>query len=236
MPDESLPAQIANRLRRDILRGRLQPGATVKERDNAAELGVSRTPMREAIRILAREGLVVLRPSRSPVIAQPTLRQVEDDMAVLRALEVLSGRLACERATDEDIAHVAAMQDQMIDAFNTADSLDRFEIDMAFHRSIAEAAHNPALLDTHTSYLGRLWRVRYLSARQWRNTERVLNQHDAILDGLKRRDPDAVARQIDTHLHHLVDSITALFEAEEASRAEAEAATPSEPSPDTTTD
>ena len=70
MPDLTLPEQIAQSLRRDILRGRLSPGDSIKERDNAAERGVSRTPRREAIRILAQEGLVILRPSRSPIVTR----------------------------------------------------------------------------------------------------------------------------------------------------------------------
>ncbi|MEQ9673915.1 MAG: winged helix-turn-helix domain-containing protein, partial [Roseovarius indicus] len=69
MAEGILAEQIANQLRRDILRGKLAPGASIKERDNAAEMGVSRTPMREAIRILAQDGLVILRPARSPIVA-----------------------------------------------------------------------------------------------------------------------------------------------------------------------
>ena len=67
MAEHSLPDQIADELRRDILRGRLVPGDAIKERDNATEMGVSRTPLREAVRILAKEGLVDLRPARSPI-------------------------------------------------------------------------------------------------------------------------------------------------------------------------
>ncbi|RVT86626.1 GntR family transcriptional regulator [Rhodobacteraceae bacterium CCMM004] len=218
MTDETLAAQIADRLRRDILRGRLAPGAPLKERDNAADMGVSRTPMREAIRILSREGLVVLRPSRSPVVADPTLEEVRDDMDVLLALEVLSGRLACTRASNADIGRVAQIQEGMAAAFDTADDLDRFEIDMAFHRSIAEASHNASLVETHSAYLGRLWRARFLSARQSRNVERVLTQHDAILAGLTARDPDRTAAAIDVHLSNLVDNISALFQAADEAR------------------
>ncbi|MDN3722463.1 GntR family transcriptional regulator [Roseibium salinum] len=97
MSEPNLADEIAARLRRDILRGKLPPGSAIKERDNALELGVSRTPMREAIRILAKEGLVILRPSRSPVVARPSFKEISDQVAVLVALEKFSAELACEK-------------------------------------------------------------------------------------------------------------------------------------------
>jgi len=169
MSEEVLAEQIATQLRREILRGKLPPGATIKERDNASEMGVSRTPLREAIRILATEGLVELRPARSPIVSMPTVKQVSDDIEVLLAVEILSAELACVRATDEDIAGIAAIQAEIAAKFDTVDPLDLFEIDMNFHRAIALAAHNAPLADIHRTFLGRLWRSRFLAAVQRRN-------------------------------------------------------------------
>ncbi|MEL7416108.1 MAG: GntR family transcriptional regulator, partial [Pseudomonadota bacterium] len=86
---QTLPEQIADRLRRAILHGDLHPGATIPERETSTELGVSRTPLREALRILANEGLVSIRPARSPVVANPSLREIRDLFAVQAALEAL---------------------------------------------------------------------------------------------------------------------------------------------------
>ncbi len=219
MADHSLPQKIADQLRRDILRGKFAPGAPLKERDNATELGVSRTPMREAIRILAREGLVILRPSRSPLIADPSLKQVTDLIEVLRALEMLSGRLACINATDEEIAAIRALHERMTELYDKIDSLDMFEIDMNFHLSIARASHNPALAETHAAYLARLWRARYLSASQKRSRDRVLRQHGTIVAGLEARNPEMAVGEIENHLEHLVINITDLFAARDAERA-----------------
>ncbi|MDU8909822.1 GntR family transcriptional regulator [Aestuariicoccus sp. MJ-SS9] len=211
MADTTLPDQIAARLRRDILRGRLAPGAPVKERDNAAEMGVSRTPMREAIRILAKEGLVELRPARSPVVANPTLKEVTDAITVLVALEELSGRLAVEHATDEEIAGIRRIHEKMAAEFDLLDHIDRFEIDMAFHIAIAKASHNVALARTHGAYLARMWRARFLSARTRRNRDRVLRQHGTIVAGLEARDAEAVSREIGVHLGHLLTHIIEEF-------------------------
>ncbi|WP_172329115.1 GntR family transcriptional regulator [Mangrovicoccus sp. HB161399] len=212
MTDKTLPEKIADQIRRDILRGRFAPGSPLKERETALEMDVSRTPMREAIRILSKEGLVILRPARSPVIADPSLQDIADAIDVLRALELLSGELACRRASDGDLARIAAMQEKMAAEYDTLDTVDLFEIDMGFHTAIVEAAHNPALLGTYRAYLERLWRARYLSASQRRSRDRVLRQHGDIVEGLVARDPDKVAAAMRAHLEALEDNIRAKYE------------------------
>ncbi|WP_116599406.1 GntR family transcriptional regulator [Primorskyibacter marinus] len=222
MTDNSLAEKIATSLRRDILRGALAPGAQIKERDSAQGMGVSRTPMREAIRILAKEGLVMLRASRSPVVADPSLKEVTDAIVVLAALETLSGKLACRNATDQDIANIRGIHEHFVKAYDHVDTLDLFEIDMSFHLAIASASHNTSLADTHRSYLERLWRARFLSARRRRARDRVLKQHGEIIAGLEARDVIRVTGQIEQHLEHLVLNIETYFEeraSEEASDA-----------------
>ena len=207
MENPTRAEQIANRLRRDILRGNLPPASAVKERDNATEMGVSRTPMREAIRILAQEGLVILRPSRSPIVANPSFREISDAVSVLLALEILSVELACKNATQADFAAIRAINDQMAETYDQADPLDLFEIDMSFHTAIARASHNQALAETHHDYLARLWRARFLAARQRRNRERVINHHTAIMDGIESRDPAAAKTALVIHLGQLSEDI-----------------------------
>ena len=203
----SLAHGIADRLRKDILLENLRPGAPVKERDHAAELGVSRTPLREAIRILAQEGLLILRPSRSPIVANPGLREVTDDMTVLRTLEVLSCELACEHATEVDLAELRATHENLADSYDKVAPVDLFEIDMEFHKGIARASQNKSLADTHAAYLARLWRVRFLSARQRRNRSLVVGQHAEILRAIEARDTASARAAVQEHLYLLADNI-----------------------------
>ncbi len=212
MSDRTLPDQIAQTLRRDILRGKLAPGESIKERDNASEMGVSRTPMREAIRILAKEGLVILRPSRSPIVANPSLQDIADNIEVLSVLELKSAQLACERATDKELQHIRDIQQKMEEAYDTIDPVDVFEIDMSFHIAIARASHNAAMAETHNAYLSRLWRARYLSAIRKRSRDRVLSQHRGIVSGMMARDPEQVTREIGAHLEHLIINVRHRFE------------------------
>lgn len=203
----TLAEQIAKQLQRRILRGDLLPGAPVKERDTASTMGVSRTPMREAIRILSKEGLIVLRPSRSPIVAELNYKSVSDQAEVLTALEKLSAELACKNATPTDLDELQCIVDYMAANFYDTDPLDMFEIDMSFHTAIAKASHNEALVETHRSYSQRLWHARYLAARQRRNRERVVTQHTAILAAMRARDVSAARAAIDTHLWQLAEDI-----------------------------
>lgn len=214
MSEETLPEQIANRLRRDILRGALEAGTAVKERDHASELGVSRTPMREAIRILAQEGLLLLRPARSPIVAKPSYTEVAHNIEVMTSLELLSARLACDRASDAEIDGIAAIAEEMAETYDDLDKLDLFELDMRFHRAIAEAAHNPVLAEMHQALLARLWRARYLSATRKRSRDRVLRQHADIVEGLRARDPELVTENVRSHLLHLLINVKDYFQSE----------------------
>ena len=219
MSNEILAEQIANRMRRNILRGALPPGATVKERDIAADMGVSRTPIREATRILAKEGLVELRPSRSPIVTVPDVKVMSDKAEVLIALETLAAQLACRNATDAQLDHIAGIVRHMADHFDATDPLDMFEIDMSFHTAIAVASGNGALAQTHGTFLRQLWRARYLAASQRRNRERVVSEHTAIVEALRARDPAAAHGAIDNHLWHLAQDIQDVIEHEKAEAA-----------------
>ncbi|MEM7498591.1 MAG: GntR family transcriptional regulator [Pseudomonadota bacterium] len=222
MARPALSLEIADRLRRDILRGRLAPGQPIKEREYAVEMDVSRTPMREAIRLLAKEGLVTLRPARSPVVARPSSEEIVGAAQVLRALEALSGELACAAASDGEIAEIRALLTRLNASVEEDDPLALFERDMALHVAIARASHNPALIETHAAFLARLWRVRYLTGRRARSRSRVLRQHDAIVAALEARDPERARAEIEEHLGDLTINVRAVYEDETAPSAAVE--------------
>lgn len=215
MVEQTLPENIAQQLRRDILRGTLPPGTSIKERDSAADMGVSRTPMREAIRILAQEGLIQLRPARSPIVSKPSLNEVANAIDVLSALEMLSGKLACLRATNQEIAHIRSLERFHAQNYDKLDDVERFESDMSFHIAIARASHNESLAETHMAYLARLWRARYLSTMKKRSRERVLRQHNSIIDSLEARDVAATQFALGAHLEHLVINVEEYFQTED---------------------
>lgn len=216
--DPTRPTALARRLRREILTGVLPPGSPIKERDHAERLGVSRTPLREAVRVLAQEGLVTLRPLRSPVVADPGLAEVLDEIAVLRRLELFGGELACAHATGDEIAHIARLAEAVARDHATGDRLDVFDLDMEMHRAIVAAGHNPALARTHGEYLARLWRIRFLSASTRTDAERVLHDHHGMIEALVARDPARMLAHIDSHFDGLTRNVATHFRTEDRER------------------
>ena len=203
----SLSEEAANILRRLILLERLPPGMPLTERELSDALGVSRTPLREAIKQLASEGLVEISASRRPRVADPSSAELADALRVQGALEALSGELACVVATNAEIQEIAERNAEMVARDATDDPLTAFERDMAFHRAIVAAGGNAALAETHSTYNARLWRARFMSsqrssARAERNAE-----HDAIVAALSRRDAPAAAAALKLHLTTAVTNI-----------------------------
>ncbi|ARJ68310.1 GntR family transcriptional regulator [Paracoccus contaminans] len=211
----TIPAAIADQLRREILTGAILPGSPIKERDHAERLGVSRTPLREAVRILAQEGLVTLRPLRSPLVTDMSRAEAMDEVAVLRLLELAGGELACLHATEAEIAGIAALARQVEDSHATGDKVEVFDLDMAMHRAIVAAGHNGALSRSYDEYLSRLWRIRFLSARLRSDAAQVLAAHRGMTGALAARDWPAMRSHMETHLDGLVRNLEAHFAGQE---------------------
>ena len=110
----TLPAALARRLRDLITEGDLAPGARLNERALCERLGVSRTPLREAFRLLAADGLVTLAPNRGAIVTELSLRDVRESFDVMSGLEALSGELACRHVTDAEIAEIKALTFEML--------------------------------------------------------------------------------------------------------------------------
>lgn len=206
-PRRSLAEEAADRLRELILLERLAPGTPVPERDLAEGLGISRTPLKDALRMLEVEGLIDYGPTRRPRVANPSLDELAANLAVLGALEALAGELACSAATDAEIAEVAGLQAGMRAASDSAAPLEFFRTDMAFHGAIVAAARNAPLAETHRQYNARLWRARFISSRMRTGRDNTLRQHDEIVAALSARDAVATRRALRQHLATAVSNI-----------------------------
>lgn len=214
-PRRSLAEEAADTLRELILLEQLAPGMAFSERDLAEALGISRTPLKEAIRILESEGLIEYGPTRRPHVADPTIQELEQNLQVLGVLEGLAGELACAMATDAEIEQISAFCDQMTHAPKGIDPLDYFRLDMAFHRAIIMASRNLPLIDTHATYNARLWRARFISSKRRDERDSTLGQHVDIVEALRQRDGPETARQMRRHLKTTVVNITAAYETSE---------------------
>ena len=208
-PRKSLASEAADNLREFIMLGKLAPGMPVRERDLAEAFGISRTPLKEALRILEGEGLIAYGPTRRPSVADPSLDEINDWMRVQGALEALAGELACAHASDADLAEIERINASIKEARNSEGKLEAFRRDMAFHEAIVAAANNAALAETNATYNARLWRVRFLSSQRDAGRDATRQEHLDIVQALKARDPVAARRALKLHLQTAEKNIAA---------------------------
>ncbi|MFS4438168.1 GntR family transcriptional regulator [Paracoccaceae bacterium GXU_MW_L88] len=200
--------EVADRLRELILLEKLAPGAPVRERELAEALKISRTPLREALRILEMEELIIYSPTRRPFVADPDLETLEQNLSVLGALEALAGEQACEHATDDEIAEIESICQAMIDGSDVEDPMTFFRRDMEFHKAIVAASRNRPLLQTQQQFNARLWRARFISSRRQPDRPRTLRQHEDVVRALVARNGPACAAALRRHLETAVENIT----------------------------
>ncbi|MGH6861889.1 MAG: GntR family transcriptional regulator [Phyllobacterium sp.] len=197
---QSLHGEIVTRLRDMIIEGDLQPGERIYENQIGEELGVSRTPLREALKFLASEGLVELVPSRGAVVKRFSAKDVEDMLLVIRSMEMLAGRLACAQASDEGIGQVRVLHDAMIAHYKAGERLEYYKLNQQIHTGIVALADNAPLAEVHGLLQSRVKRIRFIGhegAERWAG---AVAEHERIMAALEARDADTLAHELDLHL------------------------------------
>ncbi|KQP92334.1 GntR family transcriptional regulator [Methylobacterium sp. Leaf113] len=185
----SLHGTLLANLRDYIVEGNLAPGARVPERLLCERFGISRTPLREALKVLASEGLIDLLPNRGARVRQLGADEMVALFDVMGGLEALAGRLACEKISDAAYAEIERLHHEMYASYLRRDLHGYFACNQAIHDRIVRAADNEPLATTYANFAGRLRRVRY-SANLDQNRDRwgeAMREHEEILDALHRR-------------------------------------------------
>jgi DNA-binding GntR family transcriptional regulator len=198
----SLHGEILSRLRDYVVEGNIAEGARVPERQLCELFGISRTPLREALKVLAAEGLIDLLPNRGARVRQLSRRDLGELFEVMGGLESLAGRLACESVTDEEIAEIERLHYEMYGYYLHRDMHNYFQANQRIHEKIVEASRNDVLRATYANFAGRIRRVRYSAnfARKRQRWGEAMREHEAILDALRRR---AGSELSDILFHHL---------------------------------
>jgi DNA-binding GntR family transcriptional regulator len=197
-----LHEEVVGRVRAMLLEGEIPPGARIPERDLCEKLQISRTPLREALKVLAAEGLVQLLPNRGSRAAKLTDNDMRDLFEVCQGLEALAGELACERITDSEIAAVAATHAAMAQHYQDNDLLQYYRCNRAIHEAIVAAAGNPVLSGLYESVTARIRRARYVTPMTPPRWALAIREHEAILNALQRRDGLGLAHILRAHLRH----------------------------------
>ena len=199
---QSLHDQVVGRVRDLIIEGALVPGTRIHEGQLCARLGVSRTPLREALKFLASEGLIELVASRGAIVRRFTPKDVRDMLDVLAVLEAFAARLACRVASDDDIADVRRLHDRMVDRYAVRDRLEYFKLNQAIHSAFLRLAGNATLEEAHASIQSRMKRIRYIGNEEPPKWAAALAEHDEMMRALERRDGDALAAVVTRHLEN----------------------------------
>jgi DNA-binding GntR family transcriptional regulator len=202
--EPSLHDETLSRLRDHIVEGNIPDGGRVPERQLCEMLGISRTPLREALKVLAAEGLVELLPNRGARVRQLSEHALAELFDVMGGLEALAGRLACEHITDAEIAEIERLHYEMYGYYLHRDMHGYFRINQLIHQKIVEASRNATLQGAYASFAGRIRRIRY-SANFARKRERwgeAMREHETILEALRRRAGSELSDLLFIHLRN----------------------------------
>jgi len=202
--ESSLHDEILARLRDYIVEGNIPDGGRVPERQLCAMFGISRTPLREALKVLASEGLVDLLPNRGARVRQLSEQDLSELFDVMGGLEALAGRLACENITDNEIAEIERLHYEMYGFYLGRDMPGYFRINQLIHQKIVEASRNETLLTTYANFAGRIRRIRYSAnfARERDRWGEAMREHETILDALRRRSGSELSDILFRHLRN----------------------------------
>ena len=196
----TLHDEVLGRVRDMIIEGHLAPGERVNEVALGQVLGVSRTPLREAIKTLASERLLEAVPARGAVVRSPTREDVADSLQVLKSLEQLAARLACTGAPDEGLKEIAAMHAAMMRHYAARDRMPYFKLNQAIHSAVARLSGNRVLAELHGTLQSRLRRIRFVGHDGEANWAAAVAEHVEMDAALAGRDGEALAEILGRHL------------------------------------
>ncbi len=197
-----LPEQVAETLREMIIVGDLPWGKKVPVTALAAQLEVSPTPLREALKVLASENLVELLPNRGARVCAYTKEDARDLFEVIAGLESLAARLAATRITPQELCQLQDMHQTMHAAYERHDKDAYFPLNSAIHDLIVDYARNPVLSSSRAKLMVRANRGRFIAIADPYRWREALDEHDQLMDAFERRDPDAAAAIWQVHLDH----------------------------------
>lgn len=206
----SLAEAAVKRLRRMIVIGEFAPGARLSEPQLGEQLGISRTPVREALKLLAAEGLVELRPNRNAIVARIDPHELAGLFEVETGIEGFAAGLAARRMSEAELRKLRRLQTRM-EALHARGQREAYiRVNRQVHALIVGGARNAVLASTHAWLLGRLERARNLALATEGRIEESIREHREILDALERRDAERAARLMADHVKRTGDIFAGL--------------------------
>lgn len=198
---------VVEHLRNFITEGVLAPGKKLNERELCETLGISRTPLREALKVLAVEGLIEINPNRGATVARMSELEIRETFELMSGIEAFAGELACDRITAEELDEIKALHYAMVVSKNQNDLPGYYQRNRAIHDLINQAARNSALRQVYLSLNRRIHALRFLSNQQAPKWERALHDHEEMIEALETRDGKRLSSILRHHLLEKRDAI-----------------------------
>ncbi len=203
----TLHEDVADKLRQLIFDGELEDEARIPEKTLCERFGISRTPLREALKVLAREGLIALLPNRGARVVKLKPSDIDEVFPVMGALEAVAGETACRNISDEGIAEIRALHYQMALHHTRGERPEYFKCNQMIHEKILQAAENPTLSQVYKSLSLRIRRARYMANIPHNRWDQAMAEHQVILDTLAARDGVRLGELLKIHLLNKSDVI-----------------------------
>ena len=208
--------EAADRLRELILSGELEPRSRINEMALCARFSISRTPLREAIKLLAAEGLLELLPNRGARVAAISDGEIEEIIEVVAALEGAAGELACHHITPDELEALTALTADMVEAWRQKDYPRYFLRNQEIHAGIMAAARNQSLQAVYNSLSGRVQRARYSASKTLPQWNQAIKDHERMLELLAKRESAKLGQLLRDHLRSKKVIIAAAYSEDEA--------------------
>jgi DNA-binding GntR family transcriptional regulator len=208
----SLHDQLLAKVREMIVDGELMAGAPLPERMLCETFGVSRTPLREAFKILAAEGLIELRPHRTPVVTRIDRAEIANIFDVMVAFDSTAGQKATSLATDDDIASLDKMHAELVELHRTAERPAYFRLNQQIHTEITRLAGNAVLFNMWTTLQRSVFRARAIANYDARRWSESVQEHEGFMALLRARDAAGFAAALSAHTRKTGDSVLQMLD------------------------
>lgn len=210
---KSLHGELVSILRDMILDGELKPGDKVPEQALCDKFGVSRTPLREATKVLASEGLVDLLPSRGAKVARVTNEEIEQLFPIMGALEGLAGELACRNITDAEFRRLQSMHDEMVEYYKRGEYAGYGKLNREIHEEFFKIADNPVLAGYFQNLIVRTHAIRFTARKSPERWREAVDDHEQMMEALAARNGRLLGEILREHLRHKIGMVNEALEA-----------------------
>ena len=209
---KTLHEEIANNLRELIMSGELQEGDKIKEDELCSSMGISKTPLREALRVLSVEGLIKLVPNRGSFVSTPTFEEIREMFDVMSVLEGICARAAAEKMSAKDLAALEKLHDRLENNFKRRAQREYIRINNQFHSFVQELAGNRTLNQIVNGLRQKILLYRYQSLNLPERFEQSIQEHRDLIEAFRKKDPKKVETLMRRHLKKQCDALEKLAE------------------------